>query len=124
MDYKIINKSNYEGKILCKSYSTSIKFYTKKEMRKLYPNKNFRVVGEINNKTGVQCGTVDNFDGKPVPVYKEKTYNKLTESIVGYTAVDKHIYLAVIRNKLIQRLVIIFIITIILALILTCIHIY
>ena len=107
MDYQMINKSNYEGKILCKSYKTAILFYNKKQMKTFYPNKNFRVVGEINNKTGIQCSTVDNLNGKPLPVYKEKTHNKLTESVVGYTAIDDHIYLAVVKNVLMKRIVII-----------------
>jgi ssDNA-binding Zn-finger/Zn-ribbon topoisomerase 1 len=73
-------------------------------MKTFYPNKNFRVVGEINNKTGIQCSTVDNLDGKPLPVYKEKTHNKLTESVAGYTAVDDHTYLAVVKNVLMKKL--------------------
>lgn len=104
MNYKIIRKSNYEGRIFCKSYSTLIEFYTKKQIKKLYPNKNFRVVGEINNKAGVQCGTADNFDWNPFLVYKENTHNKLTEGIAGYTAVDTNTYLAVVEDKLAQRI--------------------
>ena len=75
-------------------------------MKAIYPNKNFRVVGEVGNKTGVQCGAAENLNGQPLPVYKEKTHNILTESVVGYTAVDDHTYLAVVKNVLIKRILI------------------
>jgi hypothetical protein len=93
-------------------------------MKATYPNKNYRVVGEIGNRTGVQCGVAENLDGQPLPVYKEKTHNMFTESIVGYTAVDDHTYLAVVKNVLIQRIVILFICITIIALLFVCTLIY
>ena len=102
----MINKPNYEGRTPCKNYQTAICFFTKKQMKRLYPNKNYRVVGEINSKTGVHSGTVDNLDHNPLPVYKIQTHNKLTESVVGYAAVDDNIYLAVVKNVLLKRIMI------------------
>jgi len=122
MNYIIINKSNYAGKTLCKNYNAAIKFYTKKQMKTIYPNKNFRVVGEINNNTGVQCGVVELLDRNPLPVYKEKTHNKLTESIAGYAGVDDHTYLVVVKNVLIQRIVIMIFIIIVLLIVYTNIY--
>jgi hypothetical protein len=53
-----------------------------------------------------------------------KTHNMFTESIVGYTAVDDHTYLAVVKNVLIQRIVILFICITIIALLFVCTLIY
>ncbi len=115
MELKIQNKLNYAGKIHRKNYNTTIEFYTKKQMKAIYPNKNYRVVGEIGNKTGVQCGVAENLDGKPFPIYKEKTHNKVTEAVVGYIAVDDNIFLAVVINVLIQRIIIFSIIIVLLS---------
>ena len=110
MELKIQNKSNYVGKIHKKKYDTTIGFFTKKQIKAIYPNKNYRVEGEIGNKTGVQCGVADNLDGKPLPVYKEKTHNKFTEAIIGYVAVDDNTFIGIVKNVLIKRLCIILII--------------
>lgn len=107
MDFEIINKPNYAGKIITKKYGAHIKFYTKQQMKEIYPNKNYRVVGEIGNKTGIQCGTAANFNIQPLSVYKERTHNRLTEGVIGYTAVDDNSYLAVVKNVLLQRVVVI-----------------
>jgi len=106
MDFEVRNKPNYSGKITTKKYHTHIKFHTEKQMREIYPNKNYRLVGEIGNKTGVQCGTATNLDIQPLPVYKEKTHNRFTENVIGYTAVDDHTYLAVVKNVLLRRILI------------------
>lgn len=104
MDYKIINKPNYAGKITVKKYQLLIRFYTKKQMKTTYPNNNFRVVGEIGNISGVQCGTAENLDGQPLPMYKEWSHDRFTERIVGYTAIDDHTYLAVVKNIFLRRI--------------------
>jgi len=105
MELKIQNKLSYERKIHIKDYNTTIKFLSKKQMKTIYPINNYRVVGEIGNKTGTQCGAAENLDGKPLPIYKEKTHNKLTEAVVGYTEVDENIFLAVVENILIRRMI-------------------
>lgn len=106
MDYKLINKQNYEKKQFCKNCQTFICFYNKKQMKKLYPNKNYRIVGEINNKTGIHLGIVEDLNQNPLPLYKDKSHNKLTERIVGYAAVDTNIYVAVIKNVLFNKIII------------------
>jgi hypothetical protein len=110
MEFKIQNKLNYAGKIYRKKYGTTIGFYTKKQIKAIYPNKDYRVEGEIGNKTGVQYGVAENLDGNPLPVYKEKTHNKFTEAIIGYAAVDDNTFTGVVKNVLIKRICIILII--------------
>ena len=106
MDYKIINMPSYQGKMLCSDCKTSIAFYTKKQMKTIYPHGGFLVVGEINNKTGVQCGAANNLDETPLPIYKEQTHSKLTEKIIGYTSVGNNKVLAVVKNVLIERILV------------------
>lgn len=106
MDYKMIEKSVYAGKIHSRQYNITIDFFTKKQMKSIYSNKNYRIVGEIGNTAGVQCATVDNTDGNSLPVYKENTHNIFTECVKGYAAVDDHTYLAVVKNVLVKRVLI------------------
>jgi len=98
MEYIILKKSDYAGKIYIRNYNATMHFYTKKQMKMIYPNRNYRIVGEVGNKTGIQCGEAENLDGQPLPVYKEKTHNPLTESVIGYTAVDDNIFLCIVKN--------------------------
>ena len=106
MDYKIIDTSKYLGKLTCNKMHTQIRYYTKKQIKSIYPNNNFRVVGEIGNKTGVQCGVAENLDGQPLPVYKEKTHNIFTERAIGFVSVDDNIFILVVKNVLIKRMMI------------------
>jgi len=73
-------------------------------MRVLYPNMNLWVAGEINNKTGIQCGAVENLDAMPFPIYRLGSHNKITEKVVGYVCVDGFRFLAVVKNVFITRL--------------------
>ena len=103
MDYKLIKMLDHSGELINRKYHIKLEYYTKRQMKRIYPIMNFRVVGEIGNRTGIQCGAVENLDGNSLPVYKEKTHNILTESIAGYAAVDDHTYLAVVKNIILSR---------------------
>lgn len=73
-------------------------------MRVLYPNMKIWIAGEVNNKTGIQCGTVENVDSMPFPIYRLGSHNKMTEKVVGYVCVDGFHFLAVVKNVFIIRL--------------------
>jgi hypothetical protein len=102
LDYKIVSRSDYLGKSSYHKLNIRISYYTRKQMKTIYPNHNFRVVGEVGNKSGIQFATAENIDEQPLPVYKERTHNNLTESIIGYTAVDDHTYLVVVKNTFLR----------------------
>ncbi len=104
MDYTIIDQPEYGGRLNVNIYNSVILYYTKKQMRGLYPNMNIWIAGEINNKTGIQCGTVENLDAMPFPIYRLGSHNKMTEKIVGYVCVDGFRFLAVVKNVFILRL--------------------
>ena len=108
MDYTIIDQPGYGGKLNIKIYQSVIFFYTKQQMKVLYPNMNYRIAGEINNKKGIQCGTVENVDAMPFPIYKLGSHNKMTEKVVGYVCVDEFRFLAVVKNVFIFRLFLFF----------------
>ena len=105
MGGKIQKRTDYDKLIRYKNASTELSYYSKKKMRSIYPNRNFQIIGEIANMTGVQSGNVDNLDGQPLPIYKLKSHAFLSETVVGYVAIDDHLYLAVTKNKLISRLI-------------------
>jgi len=106
MEYKIkeIIQSN-KNKI--KIFNTYINFYNKKRMKQIMPVRIYRIAGEVGNKKGIQIGIVNTLNGQMLPVYRENSYNKLTEKIVGYIPVDKNTYLAVVKSVLIKRIAVI-----------------
>lgn len=105
MEFKIQQKSNYIGKIYRKKYDTTLEFYTNKQMKAIYPNKNYKVVGTMGSKTGIQSGSAENLDGKPLPIYKVNTHNKFTEAVVGYALVNDNFFIAVVKNVLLKMVV-------------------
>lgn len=105
MGTKIQNRTDYDKKIRYAKVLTEFSYYSKKKMISIYPNRNYQVIGEIANMEGIQSGNVENLDGQPLPIYKIKSHAFMAETVVGYVAVDDHIYLEVIKNTLISRLI-------------------
>lgn len=103
MECEIQNRADYSKELLCYKAKVKIRYYSKLQMKALYPHKNFWVAGEIGGGEGIMCGAARNTDGQPIPVYREKSHNRLTEAVIGYAAIDNHTYLAVIKNVLLGR---------------------
>jgi hypothetical protein len=103
MNYKIINQSNYSGKTVDKKSGSTITFYTKKQMKVIYPNQNYMVVGEIGEKNFEKGDGVYNTDGKLLPVQPLKAHDAVTEAVAGYAMVDENKFVAVVKNVIIQR---------------------
>lgn len=103
MECEIQNRADYSKELLCYRAKVKISYYSKSQMRALYPHRNFWVAGEIGGREGIMCGVAKNTDGQPIPVYREKSHNRLTETVAGYAAVDSHTYLTVIQNDLPRR---------------------
>jgi len=96
MEYKII-KLAHSSKSEIEILNNNIKFYTKNQMREIYPVRIFRVIGEIGNKTGYQIEVVKTLDGQLIPFYAINSYKNFKEKVVGYTPIDKNTYLAVVK---------------------------
>lgn len=104
MDYIIIDEPGYGGRLNIKTYNTVLFFYTNHQIKVRYPNMNLWIIGEINNKAGIQCGTVENLDATPFPVYRQGSHHKITEKVVGYVYIDGFRFLAVVKNVFFLRL--------------------
>jgi hypothetical protein len=103
MDLKILPKPDYTRELTDKKTHIRILYYTKKQMKTIYPYRNYIIAGEIGNRTGVQIGTILNLDDQYLPIYKEKTHSRFTEGVAGFVHVDGNIYLAVVKNMLFKR---------------------
>ena len=105
MEYEIV-KLFHKAKRVIKIYNVKIEFYTTKQIKEIYPVRIFRVIGQIGNKTVAQIDTVKNSDGHLIPFSTINSYNKFTEAIVGYVAVDKHTFISIIKNVFAKRMAI------------------
>lgn len=98
--YILQEKENYEGSINIKHLGKIIRFYTKKQIRRMYPNRNYKVIGEIGNKEGHKINTVYTTDGTEISIYKKGSHNILIEKCIGYVEVEENIFLALISGIL------------------------
>ena len=114
MECEIQNREDYSKELLCYKNKVRIRYYGRRRMKALYPHRNFWVAGEIGGRSGILCGVARNTDGQSIPVYREKTHNGFMEAVIGYVAVDSHTYLAVVKNDLPRRILML---TLVLALI-------
>jgi len=75
-------------------------YYTVLEMKKLYPDDNFTVIGEIGGiaKPHNDAACLLVADGKLIPILPRGSLVKPFEWVVGYVEVEKDIYLAAIRS--------------------------
>ncbi|MBW7571958.1 hypothetical protein [Caproiciproducens faecalis] len=79
---------------------SKLPYRTVKEMRKLYPDGNFTVIGEI----GGGARPPDNGDrllsgdGKSLTILPRGSLKKPFEWIAGYVAVNKNTYIAAVRS--------------------------
>lgn len=76
---------------------------TIKEMRELYPDGNFTIIGEIggfarppNDGDRLLIG-----GGKSIPIQPRGSLRKPFEWVAGYVAVDENTYLAAVRSLLV-----------------------
>ncbi len=100
MLYRIVPQTN-ALKLYREPYSGSkLPYRNIKEMKKIYPDKNFSVIGEIGN-IARSPNDGDHLligDGKFIPILPRGSFRKPFEWVVGYIAVDKNTYLAAIRS--------------------------
>lgn len=100
MKYILIDNDNYDGCTKLKQLGKVIRFYTKKQIKKMYPNKNYKVVGEIGNKEGYKISTAYTIDGTEINVYSKGSHNKLFEKCIGYIEIEDNIFLALVGSIL------------------------
>lgn len=75
-------------------------YHTVKEMHKKYPDGNFVIIGEIGSNSFVT--TEGDWlllgDGKTLPIFPRGSLKKYCEWIIGYIAVEKDTYIAVVSS--------------------------
>ncbi len=114
MYYHIINREEYKGKIVLNHCDYVIRYYTKKQIRNLYPNKNYKVVGEIGNTSGSKINSAYTTEDKVTDVFCKGSYNRILDQSVGFAEIEDNIYLAIVKNVFIIRFLILMIMLIIL----------
>lgn len=81
-------------------------YYSKKLMRKRFPDKNYIVIGAIGKGLSSKAKTFI-FQNEEYDFYNLK-YVKLTYGIDGYLDCGNHEFLAVIQNKTVKRILVLF----------------
>lgn len=79
-----------------------IPYYSAKEMRVLYPNENFTVIGEIGSFARPPTDG-DKFvteDGQLLPVLPRGSLKKPFDRVAGYVPVRRDTYLALVKSLL------------------------
>jgi len=78
----------------------NIPYQTVKEIRKLYPDNNFTVIGEIGGfvRNLDNRNLLDIGDGKTIPILPRGNMKVPIEWVAGYVEVDTNSYIAAIRS--------------------------
>ena len=122
MAYNIWQKLDYDNEI--KLYGEEIECYSPKKMKELYPNKDYKVVGEVRSQNKKEAVERISIGSKARKVAAPDTFNKITNKVVGYVAVGQDEYVALLESRLLFILILlglgagILVLTLILALLL------
>ena len=75
-----------------------IPYYTVKEMRNRYPDRNFAVIGEIGGiaRASGKCDKICVEEGKELPILPRGSLKRPFEWVIGYAGVQGNRYVAVI----------------------------
>lgn len=109
MEIKLKISKEHQGKYKNKKEHINTTCYTKKQIKEKFKDKQFKYAGEIGTKNGTCIGMAD-LEGTKIPVYKAGAHNKITEDIKGYIETSNRKYLAVVKNVLLSRILIILLI--------------
>ena len=75
MAYNIWQKLDYDNEI--KIYGEEIECYSPKKMKELYPNKDYKVVGEVRSQNKKEAVERIVIGSKPRKVAEPGTFNKI-----------------------------------------------
>lgn len=102
MHYRIVPQANALKLYRDPHSGSKLPYHTIKEMRQLYPNGNFAVIGEIGGfaRRANDGDHLIIMDGKSIPILPRGSLIKPLERVAGYVAVDENTYLAVIRSMI------------------------
>lgn len=102
MIYRIDPKTGLTGTFVEPRSKCVIRYFSNKEMSKLYRDKNFNVIGEIGGfaRVPVQGDILLMENGVNLSIHPRGSRIRPFEWVIGYAAVENDCYLAVIRSML------------------------
>lgn len=103
MALNIWQKLDYDNEI--KIYGEEIECYSPKKMKELYPDKDYKVVGEVRSQNKKEAVERIMIGSKSRKVAEPDTFNKITNKVVGYVAVGQDEYVALLESRLLFILI-------------------
>jgi hypothetical protein len=100
MIYRIVPQTGRSGIFVEPRSGCVIRYVTRKEMSEQYRDKNFNVIGEIGGfaRAPAQGDILITENGSNIPILPRGSRVRPLEWIVGYIAVEKSSYLAVVKS--------------------------
>lgn len=98
MAYNIWQKLDYDNEI--KIYGEEIECYSPRKMKELYPEKDYKVVGEVRSQNKKEAVERIMIGSKARKVAEPGAFNKITNKVVGYVAVGQDEFVALLQSRL------------------------
>lgn len=98
MAYNIWQKLDYDNEI--KIYGEELECYSPKKMKELYPNKDYKVVGEVRSQNKKEAVERIMIGSKARKVAEPGAFNKILNRTAGYVAVGQDEYVALLESRL------------------------
>jgi len=101
MVYRLYSHSkNADFRNTFRYFDSSIKYYTKDEIYKMYPEGNFEVIGEIGNFSRKYVGQdmIVTDKGTKIPIFPRGSLKKTFEWEASYVPIGENIYVSVVKS--------------------------
>lgn len=98
MDYKFIPEENYHSEV--KLGKRRFRCYSPKQMAKMYPNDDFRLVGETLTNNSKSKISQLSADGESFNISNSGSHGRFAFKRSGYIAVEGGAYVAVLTNRI------------------------
>jgi hypothetical protein len=109
MEFTLEQRENYAGRCSDRHGSIEFEYYTRRQMRALYPSGGYAVSGEVGFVGKNPIGTAETSAGK-LPVYAAGSHNPWTHSVRGYVAAEGDRFLGVVKNVLVIRVLLVLVV--------------
>lgn len=119
MEFKYISKKEYDKKLETKEYSC-LGYFSKRKMRKMYPDKGYIVAGGIGKGLHDKAGDI--YINDVIHDYYTVNYKRWHYGIAGYISIGDNQYLAVVKSRLFKNLWISFMTILLIAGLVFCIY--
>ncbi|MDF2611164.1 MAG: hypothetical protein K0R92_2638 [Lachnospiraceae bacterium] len=102
MTFQFVHKGHSMLYMLEPNSVTIITYYSKHQMKRIYRNEEYEVIGEIGNiaKTYPNQDTILTETGNSIPVFPRGSLKRPFEWVTGYAAIGESTYVAVVKSIL------------------------